>query len=125
LAKLQIDTQKFMRRSLLAQQTKACWEAVLLPLPPKLGRGGRGQTGHSCAIHLADGIVRGGRGAKAQGPRQRPAKLELNLAIRSSDEKEANHGNEEEKEEEDGEAGSRKVTTQARAEFASRPSCGS
>jgi hypothetical protein len=64
-------------------------------------------------------------GAKAQGPGQRPAKLELNLAIRSSDEKEANHGNEEEKEEEDGEAGSRKVTTQARAEFASRLSCGS
>jgi len=55
-------------------------------------------------------------GAKA-GPRQRPAKLELNPAVRSSDEKEANHGKEEEKEEDD-EAGSRKVTTQARAEFA-------
>jgi hypothetical protein len=42
------------------------------------------------------------RGAKAQGPRQRPAKLELNPAVRSSDKKEATHDKEEEKEE-DGE----------------------
>jgi hypothetical protein len=54
-------------------------------------------------------------GGKGEGPRTEtaPARLELKPTVGSSNEKEANHGNEEEKEE-DGEAGSRKVTTQAR-----------
>jgi hypothetical protein len=51
-----------------------------------------------------------------RGRRHQHSARELKPAVGSSNEKEANHGNEEEKEE-DGEAGSRKVTTQARASY--------
>jgi hypothetical protein len=61
-------------------------------------------------------------GRWGEGPRTETAlaRLELKPAAGSSNEKEANHGNEEEKKE-DGEAGSsRKVTTQARASYGCR-----
>jgi hypothetical protein len=52
-----------------------------------------------------------------RGRRHQHSARELKPAVGSSNEKEANHGNEEEKEE-DGEAGSsRKVTAQAHASY--------
>ena len=51
-----------------------------------------------------------------KGQRHQHSAPELKPAVGSANEKEANHGNEEEKEE-DGEAGSRKVTTQVRASY--------
>jgi hypothetical protein len=60
-------------------------------------------------------MVPGGKGRRHQ-----QSAPELKPAVGSANEKEANHGNEEEKEE-DGEAGSsRKVTMQARASYLAR-----
>jgi hypothetical protein len=57
---------------------------------------------------------------RGEGTGTAPVKPELKPAVGSSNEKEANHGNEEEKEE-DGEAGSsRKVTMQAQASYLAR-----
>ena len=93
---------------------------MFLPLLPKLGRGGAAARPAIHVPFISLMALFEAEGEAGPGTETTAAKLELNLAIVSSHQKEANHGNEEEKKEEDGEAGSRKVTTQARAEFASR-----